>query len=93
MNWLFVHRIFPSQFVHVARHLAAAGDKVTFITQHDGEIAGIRDFSGIQRIVYRPPRKRSRPHLYLGATTEGVLNGEAVAESANASNPRDLIPI
>jgi glycosyltransferase involved in cell wall biosynthesis len=78
-SWLFVHRVFPGQFVHLARHLAAAGDRVLFITQYEGQAAGIRDFSGIQRIVYRPPRQRATPHPALARAGQGVRNGEAVA--------------
>ena len=46
MNWLFVHRFFPSQFVHIAHHLAARGDNVVFITHHDGQIAAFENSPG-----------------------------------------------
>jgi hypothetical protein len=43
MNFLFVHQYFPGQYLHLARHLQAAGHNVVFLTQRRGrELPGIR---------------------------------------------------
>ena len=74
MNWLFVHKNFPSQYVHVARYLAAAGHRVVFITQQRG--LALR---GVEKIEYRAPPLGGRPHPYLRCLTRAVANGQAVA--------------
>ena len=74
MNWLFVHKNFPSQYVHVARYLAAAGHRVVFITQQRG--LALR---GVEKIEYRAPPLGGRPHPYLRYLTRAVANGQAVA--------------
>ena len=82
MNWLFVHRRFPGQFVHVVRYLAAKGDRVIFISHDDGQISRIRELSSLQRILYRTPKRRKPAHKYLARMTQCVINGEAVAAAA-----------
>ncbi len=92
MNFLFVHQNFPSQFVHVVRHLAMSGHHVLFVSQHGDGMAGIGDIPGVRRIVYHPPRQRSRPHRYLAKFTEGVANGQAVASQAEFLKRRGFDP-
>ena len=77
MNWLFVHRNFPSQYVHVARYLAAAGHRVVFITQERG-----LQLRGVERIAYRPPAPGGPPHPYLRNLARALVNAQAVATIA-----------
>ena len=74
MNWLFIHQNFPGQFVHAARHLAAAGDQVVFITQ-----ARDRELQGVRKIVYAPPRRATGAHPYVQEFNTAIETGLAVA--------------
>jgi glycosyltransferase involved in cell wall biosynthesis len=74
MNWLFIHQNFPAQFVHAARHFAAAGDRVVFITQqHERQLPGVR------KIVYAPTRPPPDLHPFAADFDMAVENGLAVA--------------
>jgi glycosyltransferase involved in cell wall biosynthesis len=74
MNWLFIHQNFPGQFVHAARHLAAAGDRVVFITQqHERQVEGVR------KIVYVPAQPPAGIHPFVTDFNTAVENGLAVA--------------
>jgi glycosyltransferase involved in cell wall biosynthesis len=74
MNWLFIHQNFPGQFVHAARHLAAAGDQVVFITQQRE-----RQLEGVRKIVYAPARRPAGAHPFVHEFGSAVENGLAVA--------------
>ena len=74
MNWLFIHQNFPAQFVHAARHLAAAGDQVVFITQQRE-----RQLQGVRKIVYAPSRKNAGIHPFVLDINTAVENGLSVA--------------
>lgn len=74
MNWLFIHQNFPGQYVHVARHLAAAGDRVVFITQQRE-----RELQGVRKIVYAPQPRAAGVHPFVGDINAAVENGLAVA--------------
>jgi hypothetical protein len=74
VNWLFIHQNFPGQFVHAARHLAAAGDQVVFITQ-----ARDRELQGVRKIVYAPPRRATGAHPYVQEFNTAIETGLAVA--------------
>ena len=75
MNWLFVHQNFPAQFAHVARHLAAGGDQVVFITQQRE-----REIGGVRKIVYAPPRPAAGGvHPFVHEFNAAIENGLAVA--------------
>jgi glycosyltransferase involved in cell wall biosynthesis len=74
MNWLFIHQNFPAQFVHAARHLAAIGDTVVFITQQrENELPRVR------KIVYAPPRPGAAVHPFVRDFEAAVQCGLAVA--------------
>lgn len=75
MNWLFIHQNFPAQYVHVARHLAASGDNVCFITQQRE-----RELAGVRKIVYAPRRLNSRVHPFVREFEASIENGLAVAQ-------------
>ncbi|MBV9554267.1 MAG: glycosyltransferase family 4 protein [Alphaproteobacteria bacterium] len=74
MNWLFIHQNFPAQYVHAARHLAASGDRVVFVTQqHERQLPGVR------KIVYPAPAPSSGVHPCAADLDLAVQNGTAVA--------------
>ena len=75
MNWLFIHQNFPAQFVHAARHLAARGDTVVFITQQRD-----RELDGVRKIVYAPPNREPGTHPFVREFEAAVENGIAVAQ-------------
>jgi glycosyltransferase involved in cell wall biosynthesis len=74
VNWLFIHQNFPGQYVHAARHFAAAGDQVVFITQQRE-----RQLDGVRKIVYAPPRRPAGLHPFVNEFNTAVENGQAVA--------------
>jgi glycosyltransferase involved in cell wall biosynthesis len=74
VNWLFIHQNFPGQFVHAARHFAAAGDQVVFITQQRE-----RQLPGVRKIVYAPPQRAAGVHPFVHDFNAAVENGLAVA--------------
>jgi len=74
VNWLFIHQNFPGQYVHAARHFAAAGDQVVFITQQRE-----RELDGVRKIVYAPPRRPAGLHPFVNEFNTAVENGQAVA--------------
>ena len=74
MNWLFIHQNFPGQFVHAARHLAAAGDQVVFITQQRD-----RQLQGVRKIVYAPARRAAGIHPFASDFNSSIENGLSVA--------------
>lgn len=76
-DWLFVHQGFPGQFVHAARHLAAAGHNVVAMAQ-----SGAGPLDGVRTVHYRRPRQGGEPHPYPVAYARSVRNGEAVAALA-----------
>ena len=86
MNWLFVHQNFPGQFVHVVRHLAAAGDRVVFITQPNGS-----RLAGVEKIEYTPIMAPSGHH-YLTNISACVANGIAVADLCRRLQGQGFIP-
>lgn len=74
MNWLFIHQNFPGQYVHAARHFAAAGDQVVFITQQRE-----RQLDGVRKIVYAPQRRSTGMHPFVNEFSNAVENGLSVA--------------
>lgn len=75
MNWLFIHQNFPAQFVHAARHLAALGDTVVFITQQRE-----RQLDRVRKIVYAPPKRPPGTHPFVRELESAIENGIAVAQ-------------
>ena len=74
MNFLFVHQYFPGQYLHLARHLQAAGHNVVFLTQRRG-----RELPGIRILEYLPLPASGAIPLHLQEVEMGVMNGLAVA--------------
>jgi glycosyltransferase involved in cell wall biosynthesis len=75
MRFLFVHKNFPAQFVHVVRHLAGRGHDVSFITQNRQH-----ELPSVRKIIYSPDQNRAPGHPFLRQFEASVRNGEAVAE-------------
>jgi glycosyltransferase involved in cell wall biosynthesis len=74
VNWLFIHQNFPGQYVHAAKHFAAAGDQVVFITQQRE-----RQLDGVRKLVYAPPRRPAGLNPFVSEFNTAVENGLAVA--------------
>ena len=87
MNWLFIHQNFPGQYVHVARHLAAAGDQVVFITQQPE-----RELTGVRKIVYAGARPPAGMHPFLHDFSAAVENGLAVARVCHDLKQSGFVP-
>jgi glycosyltransferase involved in cell wall biosynthesis len=87
VNWLFVHRNFPSQYVHIARYLAAAGHRVVFITQESR-----LQLRGVERITYRAPAPRRRIHPHLRPLAGPLANAHGVAKVAVRLKQRGFMP-
>lgn len=88
MNILFVHQNVPGQYLHLVRHLAAAGHRVVFITQR-------KDLSlpGVRIMTYSPKRPGlPQTHPYLKGTENAVLNGQEVARVALRLRHNRFIP-
>jgi glycosyltransferase involved in cell wall biosynthesis len=87
MNWLFVHQNFPAQFVHAARHLAALGDTVVFITQQRE-----RQLEGVRKIIYAPPKHSAGAHSFVREFETAVENGIAVAQVCGSLKREGFAP-
>jgi glycosyltransferase involved in cell wall biosynthesis len=74
MNWLFIHQNFPGQYLHIVRHLVAAGDRVIGIGQKHS--AGL---PGVERIEYSPAPAASAANQHVHEFETAVHNGLAVA--------------
>jgi glycosyltransferase involved in cell wall biosynthesis len=86
LNWLFIHQNFPAQFVHAARHLAATGHRVVYITQPSKG-----SLQGVQKIEYTPIAP-APGHPYLATLNAGVANGVAVAEVCKRLERQGFVP-
>jgi glycosyltransferase involved in cell wall biosynthesis len=87
MNWLFIHQNFPGQYVHAARHLAAAGDQVVFITQQSD-----RELEGVRKIIYAPTRQASGIQPFVHEFGSAVQNGLGVARICEELKREGFVP-
>ena len=79
MRVLFVHKVFPGQYAHLARSLAAErGNEVVFLhAEGDGEIPGVR------KVRIAPSRAAAAiTHHYVQGLETAVLLGQAAYRSA-----------
>ena len=87
MHVLFVHKNFPAQFGHIARHLVQRhGYRCTFLSEKpDGEIAGV------QRLQYKPQSGARAETNYSSRTFENQMwASQAVLECL--ANRKDIQP-
>jgi glycosyltransferase involved in cell wall biosynthesis len=89
MKILFIHQNCPGQFKHLAPRLAALpGNEVVFITR-----PGKPDVPGVKKVEYTPARlPGAATHRYLRLMEEGVLNGQAVAQTATTLRGKGFRP-
>jgi glycosyltransferase involved in cell wall biosynthesis len=74
MKFLFVHQNFPGQYVHVVRHLHAAGHTVKFVAQRRDQ-----DIPGVPTLEYIPLPVATGVQPYLMDLEINMMNGLAVA--------------
>ena len=77
-TYLFLHPNFPGQFLHLARHLAAAGHEVTGL----GELANVRRQAkavpGVRLVGYKFQRPATTAHHHVRVLEENALRARAV---------------
>jgi glycosyltransferase involved in cell wall biosynthesis len=87
MNWLFIHQNFPGQYLHIVRHLVAAGDRVIGIGQkHSAELPGV------ERIEYAAAPAASTAHQHVHEFETAVHNGLAVARLCEQLKAGGFLP-
>ena len=74
MNVLVLHRNFPGQFRHIARHLVQAGHRVVAVG--NAQAPGL---PGVTLVRYDARRLNLAGHRHLATVTSGVAHGELVA--------------
>lgn len=86
MRLLFVHQNCPGQYVHLVRHLAAAGrHEIVFITEpNDNRIDGVR------KVPYRPPALPPPGTIHDAARDFDIAMRRAEAVAATARSLRQL---
>ncbi|MCQ2966143.1 MAG: glycosyltransferase [Alphaproteobacteria bacterium] len=79
MNILFLHRNFPSQFVHLAKALAKnKKNEVYFITNNYDQ-----NLTGVKRFFYQTKREiPENTHKYVKFYEDSIIHGQAAAEVA-----------
>ncbi len=79
MKYLFVHQNFPGQFLHLVRHLLAAGDHdVVFICEQNANV-----IPGVRRVIYQVPKRASESiHAHARDFEVAMARAEAVARAA-----------
>jgi glycosyltransferase involved in cell wall biosynthesis len=83
---LFVHQNFPGQYLHILRHLAAAGrHEIVFITEpNENRLVGIR------KVPYRPPTPAAPGAVHESARDLDMAMRRADAVAATARSLRQL---
>ena len=79
MRYLFVHQNFPGQYLHIVRHLAAAGKhEILFLTEENENA-----IPGVRKLVYRIQRQ-SNPGTHHNAREfeQAMIRAETVARAA-----------
>ncbi|MGH6741894.1 MAG: glycosyl transferase family 1, partial [Bradyrhizobium sp.] len=87
MKLLFVHQTFPGQYLHIIRHLQAAGHNVVFIAQHCDQ-----EFPGIRILRYLPAPLAPPSNSFVNDLEGGVMNGLAVARLCEGLKRDGFIP-
>lgn len=81
MKALFIHQNFPSQFKHLARHLAEdPSNQITAIMREYAPGLSDRAYSRLERYAYRPARGTTPDiHSHVSKVEASVINGQSVA--------------
>jgi glycosyltransferase involved in cell wall biosynthesis len=89
MRFLFLHRNFPGQFLHLLPYLARdRTNRVVFITERKD-----RSVPGVAKVVYTlKERDRSGTHPYLLNYEESILHGQAAAGAAMDLKLKGFVP-
>jgi glycosyltransferase involved in cell wall biosynthesis len=79
VKFLFVHQNFPGQFLHIVRHLVAAGrHEIVFITEPNAN-----HMDGVRKVPYRKPSPSPQEvHIAARELDGGVRRAEIVAGMA-----------
>ena len=79
MKFLFVHQNFPGQFLHIVRHLiAAGGHDIVFITEPNANV-----IPGVRKVPYmKPPKAGPETHIAAHELDTGVRRAEVVWKTA-----------
>jgi len=77
MNYLFIHKNFPAQYVHLLRHLAnRPGNQIHYITQPN-----TNSMSGVHKITYpKDQRERINCHAYSVEFDRAIYAAASVAD-------------
>ena len=86
MSYLFIHPLFPGQFVHIARDLVARGHSVTALAEIHREW-----ITGVTQITYAVPHSEAsaRPSREF---ERAAIRGEAVYEVCKALRDEGFMP-
>jgi glycosyltransferase involved in cell wall biosynthesis len=89
VRFLFVHQNFPGQYLHLVRHLAAAGDhEILFLTEPNQNA-----IPGVRKLNYQPRRAPSRSvHPDAREFEAATIRAEAVAAAALQYRKLGLTP-
>jgi glycosyltransferase involved in cell wall biosynthesis len=79
LKFLFVHQNFPAQFLHIVRHLVAAGrHEVVFISEPN-----VNEIRGVRKVPYaQPALDIAGTHIAARELDNGVRRAEAVYRTA-----------
>ena len=79
-RYLFIHPNFPGQFLHLARHLVAAGHDVTGM----GEVQNLKRQAGlvpgVRLVGYKIPKEETNPHPHGRTFEAAAARGRATLQ-------------
>lgn len=92
MNILFVHQNFPSQFKHLAAHLAQQPGWRVFGLGDAANLKGRPVLPGVTTFGYRHQHRKPTGHVYLQGLEDQVRRGQDVLRSLLALKRKGLVP-
>lgn len=88
MRYLFVHRNFPGQYLHLVRHLAGqGGHQILFLTE-----ANANHIPGVRKVVYQPPPPCEAAHPDAQEVEHALARARVVAEAAGRLKALGFVP-